>query len=120
VKTALPRNGCTVVGAPPAARAPSLEEQAKGPRVDPVEMGMPSFDAVVASAKAVSGYVKQFDQIVGKEGVTIDTIATAPATCERRLVTTPSRSYSFRFAYKVADAAVRSISAFLRSLDGQP
>jgi cytochrome c peroxidase len=101
------------VDPPPAARAPNLEEQAKGPRVDPVEMGMPSFDAVVARAKAVPGYVKQFDQVVGKEGVTIDTIANAIATCERRLVTTPSCFDSFRFADKVADAAVCS-------LDGQP
>jgi cytochrome c peroxidase len=103
-----------------AARAPSLEEQAKGPRGNPVGMGMPSFDAAVARAKAVPGYVKQFDQVVGKKGVTIDTIANAIATCERRLVTTQSCFDGFRFADKVADTTVRSISAFLRSLDGQP
>ena len=61
-------------------RAPSLEEQAKGPLVNPVEMAMPSFDAVVARVQAIPGYVSQFDKVFGKNAVTIDNIDKAIAT----------------------------------------
>lgn len=83
-------------------RAPSLEEQAKGPLVNPVEMGNPSFEAVVARVKSIPGYVSQFEKVFGNDGVTIDTIAKAIATYERTLVTTGSRFDSFRFADKGA------------------
>lgn len=36
-------------------RAASLEEQAKGPLTNPVEMAMPSLDAVVARVKGIPG-----------------------------------------------------------------
>ena len=83
-------------------RAGSLEEQAKGPLVNPVEMAMPSVDAVVARVKAVPGYVKQFDKVFGPNSVTIDTIAKAIATYERTLVSTGSKFDSFRFVDKGA------------------
>lgn len=83
-------------------RAPSLEEQAKGPLVNPVEMAMPSFDAVVARVKAVPGYIAQFDQVFGKNSITIDTIAKAIATYERTLVSGNSTFDNFRFVDKGA------------------
>jgi len=83
-------------------RAPSLEEQAKGPLVNPVEMAMPSFDAVVARVKAVPGYVAQFDKVFGKNSVTIDNIAKAIATYERTLISTGSKFDNFRFLDKSA------------------
>lgn len=98
-------------------RAPSLEEQAKGPLVNPVEMGNPNFDAVVAKVKAIPGYVTQFEKVFGREGVTIDTIAKAIATYERTLVTTGSRFDSFRFADKGAltQAEFDGFAAFRQS-----
>jgi cytochrome c peroxidase len=83
-------------------RAPSLEEQAKGPLVNPVEMAMPSLDAVVARVKAVPGYVAQFDQVFGKNTLTIDNIAKAIATYERTLVSGNSKFDNFRFVDKGA------------------
>ncbi len=81
-------------------RARSLEEQAKGPLVNPVEMAMPSFTAAEARVKAVPGYVAQFDQVFGKNSVTIDNIVKAIATYERTLISTQSRFDTFRFADK--------------------
>jgi cytochrome c peroxidase len=83
-------------------RAPSLEEQAKGPLTNPVEMAMPSPDAVVARVKAIPGYISQFNAIFGKDGVTIDTIAKAIATYERTLISGNSQFDNFRFVDKSA------------------
>ena len=44
-------------------RAPSLEEQAKGPIINPVEMGMPSHDALVGKLKGIPEYVKEFQGV---------------------------------------------------------
>ena len=81
-------------------RAPSLEEQAKGPLVNPVEMAMPSFDAVEARVKSIPGYVAQFDKAFGKNSVTIDNIAKAIATYERTLISVNSKFDTFRFVDK--------------------
>lgn len=83
-------------------RAPNLEEQAKGPLTNPVEMAMQSEEAVAARVKAIPGYASQFNAIFGKEGVTIDTIAKAIATYERTLISGNSRFDNFRFVDKSA------------------
>jgi len=69
-------------------RASSLEEQAKGPIANPIEMGNTHVQCV-ATVKAIPGYAKQFDAVFGKDGggVTIDNIARAIASFERVLVT---------------------------------
>jgi len=68
-------------------RAKSLEEQAKGPLINPIEMGMENHDAVVAKIKRHPEYVEAFEKIFGKEGVTIDNYAKAVAAYERTLIT---------------------------------
>ncbi len=79
-------------------RAASLEDQAKGPLTNPVEMAMPSLDAVVARVKGIPGYVSQFDAVFGKtNAVTIDNIAKAIATYERTLISGNSPFDEFRF-----------------------
>jgi len=83
-------------------RAPNLEEQAKGPLVNPVEMAMPSLDAVVTRVKAIPGYVVQFDKVFGRNSVNIDNIAKAIATYERTLVSLNSKFDNFRFVDKSA------------------
>ncbi len=63
-------------------RTRSLEEQAKQPLVNPAEMGMRDYDAVVARVTSVPDYVQRFRRVFKSE-VTIDTIAKAIAAFER-------------------------------------
>lgn len=64
-------------------RAGSLEEQAKQPMTNPLEMGMVSNDAVVARVSALPEYRKMFQRVFGRERITIDTIVKAIAAYER-------------------------------------
>lgn len=69
-------------------RADSLEEQAKGPIANPIEMtNEKNADAahavVVKRLKGVPGYVKQFEKVFGTKDITIDHVAKAIATFER-------------------------------------
>lgn len=70
-------------------RAASLEEQAKGPIANPIEMGN-THEQAVATIQGIDGYVRQFAKVFPDEGITIDTIAKAIATFERALVTGPA------------------------------
>ncbi len=66
-------------------RAATLEDQAKGPPLNPIEMGMPSEQAVVDRLSTIPGYKKQFEAIFG--AVTYDNMAKAIAAYERTLIT---------------------------------
>ena len=69
-------------------RAASLEEQAKGPQTNPVEMGMPSGDAIVGRIQSIPGYRKEFASVFGgSHPVTFDNIVKAIASFERTLIT---------------------------------
>lgn len=70
-------------------RAVSLEEQAKGPITNPVEMGMPNHSLVIDRLKDIPGYVEEFKKVFPKEKdtLTIDNVAKAIATYERTLIT---------------------------------
>lgn len=69
-------------------RAPALEDQAKGPLTNPIEMGMKDHDAVIEKVKGIPGYVKEFEKVFGKKNpVNIDNLAKAIAAYERTLVT---------------------------------
>lgn len=70
-------------------RAATLEEQAKGPIQNPIEMGN-THEAAVKTLKGIEGYQLQFDKIFPGKGITIDTVAQAIASFERVLVTGPS------------------------------
>ena len=67
-------------------RAATLEEQAKGPIANPIEMSN-THDVCVTCLGGVEGYKIQFDRVFPGEGVTIDNIAKAIASFERALVT---------------------------------
>jgi cytochrome c peroxidase len=73
-------------------RAADVEEQAKGPVLNPVEMAMPTAKEVVAFLKSRPGYVQAFKAAFPGESdpVTFDNMARAIGAFERRLVT-PSR-----------------------------
>jgi cytochrome c peroxidase len=66
-------------------RAASLEEQAKGPLVNPIEMGFASHDDVVAVVKGVPEYAATFSKVFGREP-SLDDIVGAIATFERTVL----------------------------------
>ena len=73
-------------------RLSTLEDQAKGPILNPIEMAMPHEEAAVKRIASVPGYASQFANIFGGENpVTYDNIAKAIATYERTLITPNSR-----------------------------
>lgn len=73
-------------------RARTLEEQARGPLLNPLEMAMPNAAAVEQVLRSIPGYGPLFARAFPdeKEPVTLDNVARALATFERTLVT-PSR-----------------------------
>jgi cytochrome c peroxidase len=73
-------------------RAPDLEQQAKGPILNPLEMAMPSKAAVVARLESIPGYVEAFQLAFpgDRKPVTYENMARAIGAFERQLIT-PSR-----------------------------
>ena len=64
-------------------RAGSLEEQAAGPIVNPIEMGMENHEVVVKKLAAIKGYAKYFKEAFGSEEVTLERVTKAIADYER-------------------------------------
>ena len=73
-------------------RAASVEEQAKGPVLNPAEMGMPNPDAVLAHLRESAAYRAQFAAAFPAERtpITYDNVGKAIGAFERGLVT-PAR-----------------------------
>jgi cytochrome c peroxidase len=71
-------------------RAPSLEEQAKGPIQNPIEMGN-THEAMIRTVDHISGYVQLFRSVYGEGPMTVQQVADAIAAFERTVVTTDSR-----------------------------
>ena len=69
-------------------RADSLEEQAKGPIANPIEMSN-THELCIRTVNDIPCYRVQFERIF-PDGVTIDNVAKAIASFERVLVTAPS------------------------------
>jgi cytochrome c peroxidase len=63
-------------------RAASLEAQAQGPMVNPIEMGNQKHQQIVDRLRAIPGYKEQFEKVFGTS-VTLDGMAKAIATFER-------------------------------------
>src|SRR5690606_33029869 len=70
-------------------RAATLEEQAKGPVLNPVEMAMPDEKTVVSTLQGIPGYVDAFVAAFpdSPDPITYDNMAKAIGAFERRLVT---------------------------------
>jgi len=66
-------------------RAPTLEEQAKGPMANPIEMGH-THEAIVAKLRGIPGYRPLFKTAFGTEEIDIDRVAKAIATFERTVL----------------------------------
>ncbi len=75
-------------------RAATLEDQAKGPVTNPIEMGMGSLDEAMRRLKKISGYAPMFKAAFpdDRNPVTADNAAKAVAAYERTLVT-PNSPY---------------------------
>jgi len=73
-------------------RAADVEEQAKGPVLNPVEMAMPSEKTVIATLKSMPQYVELFRKAFPneKDPINYDNMAKAIGAFERKLMT-PSR-----------------------------
>lgn len=82
-------------------RAPTLEEQAKGPIANPLEMGHPHADCVKC-LRAIPGYRQRFKAVFGTEEFTIDHIAQAIATFERCVLSGNSAYDRFKAGDKTA------------------
>lgn len=68
-------------------RAASLEEQAKGPVVNAVEMGMKELDVAMNRVRQIEGYQTAFAEVFGPDAMTVDNAAKAVAAYERTLIT---------------------------------
>jgi cytochrome c peroxidase len=64
-------------------RAASLEEQAKGPIINPIEMGMEDHEVMIAKLSRIDGYKPYFKEVFGDEEITVDRVAKAIADYER-------------------------------------
>lgn len=81
-------------------RAGSLEEQAIGPIVNPVEMAE-THENVVAKLSKIKGYVTQFQKVFGT-GVSMQGIAEAIAAYERTIISTNSAFDKYYLGDKAA------------------
>ncbi len=73
-------------------REPTLEAQAKGPVTNPIEMGMPDWEATMQRLSQIAGYKPLFESAFGKNAMTADNAAKAIAAYERTLIT-PNSAY---------------------------
>lgn len=96
-------------------RAADLEEQAKGPLTNPVEMAMPAHDVVVKNINSVRGYKPLFVEAFGDQSITIDRIAQAIAAYERTVVAgnSPYDRYLAGQTDALSTSATRGMGVFL-------
>jgi cytochrome c peroxidase len=97
-------------------RAADVEEQAKGPVLNPVEMAMPSEAAVVAVLQSIPGYAPLFEAAFPEDAqpISYDNMARAIGAFERRLMT-PSAFDAFLAGNDAAltDSQVAGALAFV-------
>ncbi len=94
-------------------RAPSLEEQAKGPILNPIEMAMPTAKEVETKINGIAGYRQQFREVFGTDA-TYDNIAQAIASFERTVLTgnSPWDRYQAGDPSAMSPSAVRGWELF--------
>jgi cytochrome c peroxidase len=95
-------------------RVETLEEQAKQPLTNPVEMGMPSHEAVVKKVIGIQEYSDLFQQVFGTTEITIDHIARAIAAFERSLISlnSPFDRFIAGDGNAISEAAKRGYPVF--------
>lgn len=71
-------------------RARTLEEQAKQPLLNAVEMGLENESVLIARVTSIPEYRELFGRLFPREGITLDTVAKTIAAYERTLVSANS------------------------------
>jgi len=99
-------------------RSPSLEEQARHPFLNPVEMGLPSHEPIVEIVNSDPDYLKAFETVfgLGQGEITIDHVTKAIAAFERNQVGGDSKWDRWYFGGQqdaVDDAVKRGFGVFL-------
>jgi cytochrome c peroxidase len=94
-------------------RAADLEEQAKRPIENPIEMGF-THEEAVARLKEIRGYRDQFRECFGTEEITIDHVAMAIAAFERTVMSgdSPYDRYNAGATEAISTAAERGLAIF--------
>jgi cytochrome c peroxidase len=94
-------------------RAATLEEQAKGPMANPIEMGN-THEAIVATLRKIGGYRGMFEKAFGSEEIDIDRVAMAIACFERTVLSGNAPYDKYKRGIKTALTAeqVRGMSVF--------
>ncbi len=94
-------------------RAPTLEEQAKGPIANSLEMG-DSLDNIVAKLNAIAGYRAWFAKVFGSADFTADQVAKAIATFERTVLSgnSPFDRYKEGDKKALSRAQIRGMNVF--------
>jgi len=100
-------------------RASSLEEQALGPFINPIEHGLTSHHAIIDVIRRDADYIKQFNTVfnVPADAVTIDHVVKAIASFERTLVSgnSPFDHYYFGMDQTaLSESAARGSRIFRR------
>jgi cytochrome c peroxidase len=99
-------------------RAATLEDQAKGPVLNPIEMAMPSADVVIERLNADKNYVKLFKSAFPKDDqpINYDNYAKAVGAFERTLVTHDRFDDFLKGSDKALNAAeLTGLKAFLET-----
>ena len=100
-------------------RATSLEEQALGPLINPIEHGLQNYQKIIGIIRQDNGYTGRFKQVfkVPVNGIDITLVAKAIAAYERTLVSGNSlfdQYYFGRDPTKLSDSAARGLRLFRR------
>jgi cytochrome c peroxidase len=101
-------------------RAPNLEEQAKGPMANPVEMAH-TLDGVVKRLQADPNYPDLFKKAWGTDQITIDMVAKSIATFERTVVAGDSPFDRFYYGHDskaLSPEAQRGLRIFINAKKG--
>lgn len=97
-------------------RAATLAAQAKGPILNPIEMGMPDEKSVIEKLNSISEYKELFDKAFpgSKEKITYDNLANAIAAFERTLKTNDRLDDFLKGNDKaLTDAELKGLEIFL-------
>jgi len=101
-------------------RAPNLEEQAKGPMANPVEMAH-SLDGVVKRLQTDPNYPDLFKKAWGTDQITIDMVAKSIASFERTVVAGDSPFDRFYYGHDskaLSPEAQRGLRIFINAKKG--
>lgn len=96
-------------------RAATLEEQARGPVTNPIEMGMSDLDVAMDRVRSIPGYEEYFVAAFGSDNpMTVDNAAKAVAAYERSLITpnSPYDKYVKGDKKAMTGQQVRGMNAF--------